>query len=198
MCPLTVHALLHIAPGIRENGPVWAYWAFPGERHCGEMGRSIKSRRHPYVNLSNYVTAAAHLNQIAILYNLDHELSLRPPPAIDQSLTVAACSYISPFYPFQYSTLADPLFALTPPRGLSPLSPALWRKVTATLATRYNTTSTIIRSHLPQEQPVAQYGRITRRDGGDTIHGADLGSSRPDGRDATFIRVGQSLIYIIK
>jgi hypothetical protein len=33
-CPLTVHALLHIAPTIRAMGPVWAYWAFPMEHHC--------------------------------------------------------------------------------------------------------------------------------------------------------------------
>ena len=26
-CPLTIHALLHIAWGIRVAGPVWTYWA---------------------------------------------------------------------------------------------------------------------------------------------------------------------------
>lgn len=30
-CPLTVHALLHIADSIEAMGPVWCYWAFPME-----------------------------------------------------------------------------------------------------------------------------------------------------------------------
>lgn len=28
-CPVTVHALLHIADSIEEMGPIWTYWAFP-------------------------------------------------------------------------------------------------------------------------------------------------------------------------
>ena len=28
-CPLTIHALLHIADSILETGPVWTAWAFP-------------------------------------------------------------------------------------------------------------------------------------------------------------------------
>ncbi|KAJ7278027.1 hypothetical protein C8J57DRAFT_1449122 [Mycena rebaudengoi] len=34
VCPLTIHALLHIAPGIIFCGPVWCYWAFLMERYC--------------------------------------------------------------------------------------------------------------------------------------------------------------------
>jgi hypothetical protein len=42
-CPITVHALLHIASSIREMGPVWAYWAFPMERYCGDILPNIRS-----------------------------------------------------------------------------------------------------------------------------------------------------------
>lgn len=43
-CPVTVHALLHLADGIEACGPVWAYWAFPMERFCGILQPWIKSR----------------------------------------------------------------------------------------------------------------------------------------------------------
>lgn len=59
-------------------GPVWAYWAFPMERYCGDIGRHIKSRRHPYKSIDTYVTSQAHLAQIRLLYDLDKELSFRP------------------------------------------------------------------------------------------------------------------------
>ncbi|KAF9461336.1 hypothetical protein BDZ94DRAFT_1372398 [Collybia nuda] len=56
-CPLTIHALLHIAPTIRAMAPVWAYWAFPMEHYCGDLLCHIKSRRFPYPNINKYVTS---------------------------------------------------------------------------------------------------------------------------------------------
>ena len=62
-------------------GPVWAYWAFPTERFCGRLLPEIRSRRHPFSNIDNFVVASAKLSQIKIMYNLDEELSLRPKKA---------------------------------------------------------------------------------------------------------------------
>ena len=78
-CPLTIHALLHIADGIEAMGPVWAYWAFPMEHFCGKLLRSIKSRRHPFANIDSYITAVAQLTQIENRYNAHHLLALLPP-----------------------------------------------------------------------------------------------------------------------
>src|ERR1700678_1212644 len=50
-CPLTIHALLHIAWGIRVAGPVWTYWAYPMEQHCNTLLQSIRSRHHPHTHL---------------------------------------------------------------------------------------------------------------------------------------------------
>lgn len=47
------------------------------ERHCGDIGRRIKSRRHPFKSIDTYVTAQAHVTQIKLLYDLDKELSFR-------------------------------------------------------------------------------------------------------------------------
>jgi hypothetical protein len=62
-------------------GPVWTYWAFPTERFCGRLLPEIRSRRHPFSNIDNFVVASAKLSQIKIVYNLDEELSLRPKKA---------------------------------------------------------------------------------------------------------------------
>src|ERR1700678_2029677 len=77
-CPLTIHALLHIAWGIRVAGPVWTYWAYPMERHCNTLLQSIKSIRHPYASISSFVTATAQLDQIRLLYDLHETLCLDP------------------------------------------------------------------------------------------------------------------------
>jgi len=76
-CPLTVHALLHIPDAINETSPVWTAWAFPTERFCGRLLPAIKSRRHPFANIDNYVVASAQLSQIKIRHNLREELSLK-------------------------------------------------------------------------------------------------------------------------
>ena len=67
-------------------GPVWAYWAFPMERYCGNIGRNIKSRRFPYTAINKYITAQAQLTQITLLYGLHNQLSFHPPQSHDKDL----------------------------------------------------------------------------------------------------------------
>jgi len=78
-CPLTVHALLHIADSIKAMGPVWCYWAFPMERYCGSLQPAIRSRRFPYASIDHYVVEDAQLTQIKIVYNCAEELALMLP-----------------------------------------------------------------------------------------------------------------------
>ena len=74
---LTVHALLHVADTIETIGPVWTWWSFPIERQCGRFQRKIRSRKHLYTNLDNYLLQDAQLKQIKTIYNLaDADLSI--------------------------------------------------------------------------------------------------------------------------
>jgi hypothetical protein len=82
VCPLTIHALLHIAAGIKFCGPVWCYWAFPMERFCGSIQPGIRSRRFPWASIDRYLVEVAQLTQIKTVYNVALELSLTAP-AID-------------------------------------------------------------------------------------------------------------------
>ncbi|KIL55189.1 hypothetical protein M378DRAFT_53490, partial [Amanita muscaria Koide BX008] len=159
-CPITVHALLHIAPSIRAMGPVWAYWAFPMERYCGTLGPIIKSRRHPYKSIDHYVTACAQLTQTKLLYNVQ-ELSFKRPNS----------SYV-----------------LTSPKRTSVLKPALWEKFTAAVATRFTMGAKDIRNFFPKPLEVVEYGRLRRLGGGDTIQARELVALSADGRDMSFVR----------
>jgi hypothetical protein len=78
-CPVTVHALLHIADSIEASGPVWASWAFPTERYCGSLTPAIKSRRYPFPSIDRHVTEVAQLTQIKMFHCLEDVLSLQAP-----------------------------------------------------------------------------------------------------------------------
>lgn len=96
-CPVTIHALLHIADGIEASGPVWASWAFPTERHCGSLIPAIRSRRFPFPSLDRYVTELAQLTQIKMQYNLEGVLSLRAPKGDVAGLfSSPTCEFFSP------------------------------------------------------------------------------------------------------
>jgi hypothetical protein len=99
-CPITIHALLHIADSIQDAGPVWTYWTFPTERYCGRLQSAIRSRRYPFANIDNYVVATAQLSQIKIRYGLEEELSLKPS-RVDQ-----------PFGSFSHPACMPNLFCL--------------------------------------------------------------------------------------
>ncbi|KAF8325832.1 uncharacterized protein EI90DRAFT_2931073 [Cantharellus anzutake] len=51
-CPLTVHALLHLADDIENNGPPCMNWTFVMERWCGRLLPAVKSRVYPYKSLT--------------------------------------------------------------------------------------------------------------------------------------------------
>jgi hypothetical protein len=172
-------------------GPVWAYWAFPMERHCGDILRNVKSRRFPYANINKYVTSCAQLMHITLLYGLHEKLSLLPPIRHDTDVKLASCkSSVMLMNPLAYHSELDPLYVLTPPKRLvETLSPPLRRKLIATLATCFNKSVSIIRELIPQNTQFVQYGHACQLEGGDTIHARDFVPLQSDSRDMSFVRV---------
>ncbi|KIJ60585.1 hypothetical protein HYDPIDRAFT_98351 [Hydnomerulius pinastri MD-312] len=171
VCTVTAHALLHIADSIEATGPVWTAWAFPMERFCGSLQGAIKSRRYPYASINNYVVNAARLTQLQLIYNLQHELSLRK---------VAKESY-------GFSHDDYPTCVLLPPHSNAPLEPRLLRKIINHLTTTYNSTVTVIRA-ICASAKIEQWGKVRRLQGGDTVHASALVNAREDTRDATYVR----------
>jgi len=172
-------------------GPVWAYWAFPMERHCGDILRNIRSRRFPYANINKYVASHAQLMHITLLYGLHGKLSLLPPVHHDTDVELPSCkSSVMLMNLRAYHSELDPLYVLTPPKGpVETLSATLRTKLIATLATRFNKSVSIIRELIPRNTRFAQYGRARQLDGGDVMHARDFVPLRSDSRDMSFVRV---------
>jgi hypothetical protein len=72
-------------------GLVWAYWAFPMEQYCGEIGCHIKSRRFPYAAINKYITFQAQLTQVTLFYGLYNQLFLHSPRSYDTDLQLPLC-----------------------------------------------------------------------------------------------------------
>ncbi|KAF5315532.1 hypothetical protein D9611_004820 [Ephemerocybe angulata] len=77
-CVLTIHGLLHVVDDIRNCGPSWTTWTFFMERFCGLLKRALRSRRHPWANLTKRTLHLTMLNQLKYRYDLHEELSLPP------------------------------------------------------------------------------------------------------------------------
>jgi len=82
VCPLTIHALLHIPDQIRWMGPCWTTWAFPIKRQCGYFQCIIHSQLNLYTNMSQHLTDLSQLWQVKILYNVTDKKLGKPPKHI--------------------------------------------------------------------------------------------------------------------
>lgn len=71
-CTVNLHYLLHVVDSIENLGPVWCYWSFPMERFCSLIGSCVKSRRHPYQNITRSIRDQAQLRILRLLYG-SHE-----------------------------------------------------------------------------------------------------------------------------
>jgi hypothetical protein len=91
---------------------------------------------------------------------------------------------------YAYCHKLDPLYVLTPPKQLGTiLSSFLWKTLTATLATRFDKSASIIRKLIPKNTRFIQYGRACQLEGGDTMHARELIPLKSDSRDMSFVRV---------
>ncbi|KAI8998957.1 hypothetical protein BD414DRAFT_407127 [Trametes punicea] len=168
-CPLTIHALLHIADSIEMTGPVWTSWAFPMERYCGSLQPAIRNRRFPYSSINRYVLDRARLTHIKLIYQLDNHLWLRPPPS-ESGTSIAG-----------YDTCV-----LLPPRRTRTLDKGLADKILACLCTRFNTPPPHLRHCIPMT--VEEWGKLRILNAGDTIRTSSMNVRGEDSRDMTFVR----------
>lgn len=192
-CPLTIHALLHIADSIKFMGPVWCYWAFPMERHCGRLQRAIRSRRFPYVALDRYVVESSQLVQINAIYDVGSELSLEIPKGFpkgaeaDPSCQLARSHVVS----LELIAFSDPTYILLPPRSQRrPVGHM--QRIAAALATRYGKDSIALVKEELNTAVVDEWGKVRRvdSDDGDTMVCSSMRGTRAnDSRDASFVRV---------
>ncbi|KLO12795.1 hypothetical protein SCHPADRAFT_829003, partial [Schizopora paradoxa] len=70
--------LLHVPDDVRNCGPLCITWTFFNERFIGSLQSGIKSRVHPWGNLSQRCYKLAILAQLGSKYSLEDELSIGP------------------------------------------------------------------------------------------------------------------------
>ncbi|THU76673.1 hypothetical protein K435DRAFT_824523 [Dendrothele bispora CBS 962.96] len=172
VCPLTIHALLHIADTIEWCGPVWTYWAFPTERYCNRIQPAIKSRRYPFACIDEYVTDYAVLSSIKANYNLSETLRMHGEPR-------SRTQFSHPSYPT--------CVLIAPTLPSSSVTQSLHDKIVISFATRFDTTVANVRRHY-QPDSVEQWSKVRRLGGGDDMKASSMDNTAEDRRDATFIR----------
>src|SRR5882762_1855877 len=189
-CPVTIHALLHIADSIEASGPMWAYWAFPMECYCGSLIPAIRSRRFPFPSIDRYVTEVAQLTQIKMYHHLDDTFSFRPPKQdVAGSFSDQSCEYQVMQQRMHNLTIStDPTYVLLPPCDRNQLSSGLVEKIILCLSTRFDVAMKDIRPHL-RKASLIQYGKLRCLDSGDVMNASALAAVGEDRRDATYVRV---------
>ena len=100
---------------------------------------------------------------------------------------------VRPLIPLIYPLLnlpTDPACILLPPSSATRPASNLMTTIASALATRFDTSMRIIRSHLDKAH-IVEWGKVRRvdSDAGDTMCASSLGVSRDDARDATYVRV---------
>lgn len=78
MCTLTVHAILHVADDIENNGPCCYNWSWVMERWCGSLAPAVKSRFRPFASIALRQRHRAELQSVGLRYHLTDLLSLDP------------------------------------------------------------------------------------------------------------------------
>jgi hypothetical protein len=86
---------------------------------------------------------------------------------------------------------------LAAPRRCETLLPAIRNKIFACLATRLDVQKSVIQSVIKLDQPIVQYGRVSRLEGGDLMVGRDfVKQTAEDSRDASFVRVSLAFFLL--
>ena len=192
-CPVTIHALLHIADSIARSGPVWTSWAFPMERYCSALQPAITSRRFPFASINRFLVDQAQLQMIRLLYNVKKELSMQKSPSEQDrgALCLPNCKrQVFCQVAAILTLLVDDGYVLLPKMAQITLPRGTYDKVVAHVCTRFGVTPTVARRALPSE--FQQWAKLRLPHGGDTIQTSSMMRRKTeDSRDVTYVRVRQ-------
>ncbi|KAF7325517.1 hypothetical protein MKEN_00400800 [Mycena kentingensis (nom. inval.)] len=180
-CPLTVHALLHIADNILNAGPMWTYWNYITERFVGYLVRSSKSRKNPYASFARRLREIAQNSAIKVRYHaggLREELDLSNRREED---TIG------------HSVASYPGIRVLYPRAEGPLERGALKAARNHLVRTYQLTEAEARDCVPEN--VVHWGKISFLNGGDKMRASELvqHSEHNLTRDASFIKYSHSV-----
>ncbi|CAE6475319.1 unnamed protein product [Rhizoctonia solani] len=181
VCPLTIHAILHIPYYIRQTGPLWASWAFVMERFCGHLLPAVKNRVRPYENLDNYVQRRAQMRIVSMIHNLPALTHISiPKRRADDGTEISSKEIIYPEFPS--------LILGTPTIKNVVMTKALFNQFTKYFGVVYGSNnSRYLRSRIDRKS-VVRYGRFRMSGDGDRIRTGKLIDGESGARDNSFVR----------
>lgn len=71
---MSIHYILHVFDSIIDCGPCWTFWQYPMERLCGMLLPLVRSKLHPYRNLTNNIILAEKFNHLFFLPSISDKL----------------------------------------------------------------------------------------------------------------------------
>ncbi|KAJ7202160.1 hypothetical protein GGX14DRAFT_544608 [Mycena pura] len=176
VCTLTIHGLLHLADGILDCGPGWTNWAFFIERYCGFLKHGLRSKSHPWPNLTKRILSYAYLEQLGVRFDLEAELSLVFPKKVGLSRREFMHDH------YDRSILGNPYQKLHKPCDELKMKIAQY----LTNLVGAGVTKRAVRAILPNTMP--RWGKVRIIDG-DAIRAASVSELGADtSRDNTFVR----------
>ena len=185
-CPFTIHALLHIAWGIREASPFWTYWTYPMEQHCINQSEADATHMHLLVRLSLQLHSSIKSDYYMIYTK--HYVWIPMKRKAPNLYMIYVGSDIH-FLLVSCKIQTDPDYMLAAPRQCEMLPHAIQNKILACLAMCFEVQRSIIQSVIKLDQPIVQYGRVSRLKGGDHMIGHHFfKQAAKDSRDASFVR----------
>ncbi|THH27119.1 hypothetical protein EUX98_g7065 [Antrodiella citrinella] len=158
-CPLTIHALLHVADSIVKAGPVWASWA----------------RRFPYASMNRYILNHARLQQVKLMYDMQQILSLKAPPRSSVGTNVPGYTTLALLPPHRESIPFDSIDKGT------------FDKIVGTLCTRFESSPAHVKVVL-NSATFQEWSKVQILGGGDLIRTAAVDRRSEDSREASFVR----------
>ncbi|KAL1684441.1 hypothetical protein GGG16DRAFT_12861, partial [Schizophyllum commune] len=135
----------------------------------------LTSRRFPWSNLDVHILATAQIRQVALRFNLESELSLKPEPKDHVEGQYSHKNY-------------DTCTLLPKCRGPSSITHDISLAIMTHLATRYSIPRRQV-ERLFRTDYIVQFARVRRLEGGDDMYAADLlPRQQEDLRDRTFVK----------
>lgn len=121
-----------MANDIKNSGPVWVHWTFVMERFCQFVKSNIRSRRHPWSQLSWHILYTAYLSQLRTKFDLEDELetmSYRRAPGLQRNeVMIDGCMCLIFIVREVILNVLDPDQVLRAPRRLTHIPDADTRR----------------------------------------------------------------------
>lgn len=203
-CPLTIHALIHLASDTPQSGPLSRIWEYVTERYMGKIARNVTSRRYPVSQIAETVKKQDQMKTVATKFGLEKELFLAGKRR-DWSVlgsqetmipTISKCFCSNPAN-HTYLFLDDTTVLMTPHQPSYRWTNSERRRVAIYIRQAFELTASAKRIEKVLADVIPQWGKFRVMGERNVVRGA-WASDRISGdrlRDSSYVRVSVSQYF---